>query len=122
MPKNYAKGDLVKQRAYIDSICFPAKGKMELSWVVLLRKCQKKEINLGLDLKGGMNVILEVSVEDILKALSNYSTDKTFTEALARARMNIRSRVSRIFLHCSAELSRKSIRMPNLLQFSELLT
>ncbi len=52
------------------------------------RKCQKKEMNLGLDLKGGMNVILEVSVEDILKALSNYNTDKTFNDALARAKEN----------------------------------
>ena len=43
------------------------------------KEVQKKEMNLGLDLKGGMNVILEVSVEDILKALSNYNPDKTFT-------------------------------------------
>ncbi|MBI5009016.1 MAG: protein translocase subunit SecDF, partial [Bacteroidia bacterium] len=50
------------------------------------KEVQKKEINLGLDLKGGMNVILEVSVEDILKALSNYSTDKTFAAAITRAR------------------------------------
>ncbi|MFN8240341.1 MAG: protein translocase subunit SecD [Bacteroidales bacterium] len=46
----------------------------------------KKELNLGLDLKGGMNVILEVSVEDILRALSNYNPDKTFNEALAMAK------------------------------------
>jgi SecD/SecF fusion protein len=42
----------------------------------------EEELNLGLDLKGGMNVILEVSVEDILRALSNYNPDKTFNEAL----------------------------------------
>jgi SecD/SecF fusion protein len=83
--REYAKGDLVKQRAYIDSISSLPKEK----WSYLgntFKECQKKEINLGLDLKGGMNVILEVSVEDILKALSNYSTDKTFNEALARAK------------------------------------
>ena len=50
------------------------------------KECQKKELNLGLDLKGGMNVILEVSVEDILKALSNYNPDKTFNTALANAK------------------------------------
>ena len=54
--------------------------------VIHSRECQKRELNLGLDLKGGMNVILEVSVEDVLKALSNYSTDKTFTSALERAK------------------------------------
>ena len=83
--KEYAKGDLVKQTYYIDSISTLTKDQ----WSFLgytFKECQKKEINLGLDLKGGMNVILEVSVEDILKALSNYSTDKTFNSALLRAK------------------------------------
>jgi len=81
----YAEGDLVKETQYIDSISTLPKEE----WSFLgntFKECQKKEINLGLDLKGGMNVILEVSVEDILKALSNYSTDKTFNTALARTR------------------------------------
>jgi len=83
--KVYAKGDLVKQRNYIDSIS--ALPKEDWSYLGnTFKEVQRKEVNLGLDLKGGMNVILEVSVEDILKALSNYNTDKTFTEALARAR------------------------------------
>src|SRR4030042_5353145 len=83
--KIYAKGDLVKQSYYIDSIASLTKE----DWSFLgytFKDCQKRELNLGLDLKGGMNVILEVSVEDILKALSNYSTDKTFLGALARAK------------------------------------
>jgi len=83
--KTYAQGDLVKQTYYIDSIASLPKSK----WSFLgysFKDCQKREINLGLDLKGGMNVILEVSVEDILKALSNHSTDKTFLSALARAK------------------------------------
>jgi len=83
--REYAKGDLVKETKYLDSIA----TLTEDQWSFLgysFKEVQKKEINLGLDLKGGMNVILEVSVEDILKALSNYSTDKTFTEALTRAR------------------------------------
>ncbi len=83
--KKIAKGDLVKQNAYIDSISLLPKEE----WSFLgntFKETQKKELNLGLDLKGGMNVILEVSVEDILKALSNYNTDKTFTTALVRAR------------------------------------
>ena len=83
--KEYAKGDLVKQNYYIDSISTLTKDQ----WSFLgntFKECQKKEINLGLDLKGGMSVILEVSVEDILKALSNFSTDNTFNSALARAK------------------------------------
>jgi SecD/SecF fusion protein len=81
----YAKGNLVKETQYLDSISTLPKEK----WSFLgntFKECQKKELNLGLDLKGGMNVILEVSVEDILKALSNYNPDKTFNAALARAR------------------------------------
>jgi SecD/SecF fusion protein len=83
--REYAKGDLVKQHLYIDSMSSLPKEK----WNYLgntFKEVQRKEMNLGLDLKGGMNVILEVSVEDILKALSNYNTDKTFTEALARTK------------------------------------
>jgi SecD/SecF fusion protein len=83
--KEYARGDLVKETDYIDSIS----TLPEEEWSFLgntFKEVQQKEMNLGLDLKGGMNVILEVSVEDILKALSNFSTDKTFNEALVRAR------------------------------------
>jgi SecD/SecF fusion protein len=81
----YAKGNLEKETQYIDSISTLTKEQ----WSFLgytFKECQKKELNLGLDLKGGMNVILEVSVEDILKALSNYNPDKTFNTALVRAK------------------------------------
>ncbi len=50
------------------------------------RECQEREINLGLDLKGGMNVILEISVEDIIKGMANNSTDSTFRAALKQAK------------------------------------
>ncbi len=55
-----------------------------------LRKYTFKEVKeyqlpLGLDLKGGMNVILEVSVVDLIHALSGYSTDPTFTKAIELA-------------------------------------
>jgi SecD/SecF fusion protein len=84
--KAYARGDLEKETKYLDSVALLPKEK----WSFLgntFRECQKKELNLGLDLKGGMNVTLEVSVEDILKALSNYNPDKTFNDALARAKV-----------------------------------
>ena len=83
--REYAKGDLVKETQYLDSISTLTKDQ----WSFLgytFKEVQRKEINLGLDLKGGMSVILEVSVEDILKALANYNTDKTFNAALERAK------------------------------------
>lgn len=46
---------------------------------------KKRQLNLGLDLKGGMNVTLEVSVADIIRGLSNNSNDPTFTKALSQA-------------------------------------
>src|SRR5205085_27483 len=46
---------------------------------------KKRQLNLGLDLKGGMNVTLEVSVADIIRSLSNNSNDPTFTQAIAKA-------------------------------------
>lgn len=47
-----------------------------------LKEAREKEINLGLDLRGGMNVIMEISVPDILKSLSGNSTDENFNKAL----------------------------------------
>ncbi len=49
------------------------------------RDAKEREINLGLDLKGGMNVTLEVSVKDIVKALSHDSQDPTFLQAMELA-------------------------------------
>ncbi|MEZ4721597.1 MAG: protein translocase subunit SecDF [Flavobacteriales bacterium] len=47
--------------------------------------CKRNEINLGLDLQGGMNVTLQVSVKDLIKALSGNSDDPAFNAALNRA-------------------------------------
>ena len=49
------------------------------------RDAKEREINLGLDLKGGMNVTLEVSVKDIVKALAGNSQDPTFVRAMELA-------------------------------------
>ena len=81
----YAAGDLNKELNYLDSIASLPKDQ----WGFLgntFKEVQTKELNLGLDLKGGMNVVLEISVEDIVRALSNYSTDKTFNDAIALAK------------------------------------
>jgi len=94
----YAAGDLNKEVAYIDSIASLPKDK----WGFLgntYKEVQGKELNLGLDLKGGMNVVLEISVEDIIRALSNYSTDKTFNDALALAKQKQRAGSNEDFIN-----------------------
>ena len=48
-------------------------------------ECKQREINLGLDLKGGMNVTLEVMVVDVIKALSNNSKEEKFNQAISNA-------------------------------------
>ena len=53
------------------------------------RDAKEKEINLGLDLKGGMNVTLEVSVKDIVNALSGHSQDPTFVAAMQKATIGL---------------------------------
>ncbi len=74
-----------KENFYLDSM------SGEVVYNILLRQytyqeCKEREINLGLDLKGGMNVMLEVRVDDIIRALSENSPDPTFQEALKRAK------------------------------------
>ena len=78
--KEYAAGDKLKEYNYLDSI---ANEKVWLGYT--LKECREKEINLGLDLKGGMNVTLEVSVPDIIRSLADYNTNPTFNQALDSA-------------------------------------
>ena len=76
----YAQGDAAKEYQYLDSI---AAEKVWFGYT--LKECREKEINLGLDLKGGMNVTMEVSVSDIIRALSGYNTTEIFNQAIAKA-------------------------------------
>ncbi len=79
--KEYAKGDARAEQAYLDSL---ANEKVYFgNWT--LKDCREMEIGLGLDLKGGMNVILEVSVPDVIKVLADNKTDEAFNQALANA-------------------------------------
>ena len=78
-------GDSAVEQAYLDSM------KSQVVYNLGLMKytyaeCLEKEINLGLDLQGGMNIMLEIAVEDVLKALSNHSTDPAFLQAMAEAK------------------------------------
>ena len=79
--KQYAKGDEVAEQAYLDSL---ANEKVWFgNWT--LKDCREMEIGLGLDLKGGMNVILEVSVPEVIKVLADNKPDEAFNQALANA-------------------------------------
>ncbi len=82
--EEFANGDYAKEQRYLDSM------KSEEVYNIFIEKftyadVKEREINLGLDLRGGMNVILEVQVKDILVALSNKTTNPIFIEALDRA-------------------------------------
>ena len=78
--KEYAGGDQLKEYNYLDSI-----GSEKVWLGYTLKECRDKEINLGLDLKGGMNVTLEVSVSDIIRSLSDFNSNANFNQALANA-------------------------------------
>lgn len=63
------------------------------------KECKEKELNLGLDLKGGMNVMLEVQVEDVVKALAGDSqNDPAFVEAIAEANEAVRQGASKDYI------------------------
>ena len=62
----YAGGDPAKESAYLDSL---STQKVWLGYT--LKQCREMEISLGLDLKGGMNVVLELNVADVIRSLSN---------------------------------------------------
>lgn len=79
--KEFAKGDPKVEQDYLDSL---ANEKVYLGYWKL-KQCREMEISLGLDLKGGMNVILEVSVPDVIKALADNKPDEAFNHALANA-------------------------------------
>ena len=57
------------------------------------RQAKEMEINLGLDLKGGMNVMMEVSVPDIINVLSGHSTDPVFVQAIQMANEQLTKRL-----------------------------
>lgn len=84
--KAFAKGDAVKEKAYLDSMAnepvYPLLG-------LTYQQVKGKEINLGLDLKGGMNVTMEISLAELTKSLANNTTDATFNQALQNAQVQM---------------------------------
>lgn len=79
--KEFAGGDVKKEIAYLDSL---ANKKVWLTYT--LKEVRQNEIGLGLDLKGGMNVILELNADEVIDNLSGHNQDPTFRKALENAK------------------------------------
>jgi SecD/SecF fusion protein len=83
--KAFAKGDSKKELAYLDSI---GKQKVFLG-IFTYNDVKDKKISKGLDLEGGINVQLQISVKDILKGLANNSKNPVFNKAIDDATKNL---------------------------------
>ena len=88
--KAFAKGNPQKEVKYLDSI---GKEKVFLDFFTY-NEVKDKQINKGLDLEGGINVILQISVKDVLVQLSNNSKNPVFNKALEDAKKNQRGNQS----------------------------
>jgi len=81
--KEYANGDSDVEYAYLDSMAseevYPVIG-------YTYGELRTKALNLGLDLKGGMNVTLEVQINEVVKALASFSKDNAFNQAIIDAK------------------------------------
>lgn len=84
----YSKGDEQKKRAYLDSIAnqpvYPVFGHS-------YQYCKNKELALGLDLKGGMNVTMQIDLADLIRELSDKNPDPDFNKALSAANVDAKT-------------------------------
>ncbi len=81
--RDYAPNDVTAQKRYLDSM---ASEKVYPLLGYTYKESKEREVNLGLDLRGGMNVTMEVALPDILVALSDHSKDENFNKAIALAK------------------------------------
>lgn len=83
--REYAQGNPDKEKAYLDSMAnqevYNFLGMAKYTY----KECKELELNLGLDLRGGMNVTMEVDVADVVRSLANYSPDPAFNQAIQEA-------------------------------------
>lgn len=82
--RKFAGGDPAIEKAYLDSVA-DQKVYNLLVKSFTYQEVKEQQLNLGLDLQGGMNVVMEVSVADVVRALSNYSKDASFNKAIELA-------------------------------------
>ena len=83
--REYAQGNPDMEKAYLDSIAnqevYNFLGLAKFTY----KECKELELNLGLDLRGGMNVTMEVDVADVVRSLANYTPDEAFNQAIQEA-------------------------------------
>lgn len=110
----FSKGDAAKERQYLDSVlnfktdAYLDSMKKVTVYDIFITKytyeeCKQQEINLGLDLRGGMNVTLEVSVAEIIKGLTNNNPDPVFNQAIAETQKNLGVKNNKDFVSLFAE-------------------
>jgi SecD/SecF fusion protein len=87
--KTFAKGNPDKELKYLDSIGKESVFNLGFTKFTF-NEVKDKQINKGLDLEGGINVILQISVKDVLKGLANNSKNPVFNKSLADATANQR--------------------------------
>ncbi|WP_310557712.1 protein translocase subunit SecDF, partial [Flavobacterium sp.] len=93
--KTFAKGNPEKELKYLDSI--GKENVFNLGFTnFTFNEVKDKQINKGLDLEGGINVILQISVKDVLKGLANNSKNPVFNKSLADATANMQGNKSYI--------------------------
>ena len=81
---NYYDGQIAKLKTEQEKQDY--KDSVKYLGTYSYQKCLETQIGLGLDLKGGMNVILEISVPDVIETLADHKTDPAFTKSVAEAR------------------------------------
>ncbi|MEC3880877.1 protein translocase subunit SecDF [Parapedobacter sp. 10938] len=86
----YAQGDMAKEKAYLDSMAGEVVYNLGIAKYTY-REAKGQEIALGLDLKGGMNVTMEVSLQELVRNLANNPKDANFNKALENAYTQSRS-------------------------------
>ncbi len=81
--QDFAKGDPAKERIYLDSVAsLPVFSTLEY---ITYQYAKEREIPLGLDLKGGMNVTMEIALSDMVRNLANNNQDANFNAAIRNA-------------------------------------
>ncbi len=85
--QEFAKGDAVKEKVYLDSVAsLPVFNSLSY---ITYQYAKEREIPLGLDLEGGMNVTMEIALSDMVRNLANNSTDANFNAAIRNAELAV---------------------------------
>lgn len=81
--QEFAKGDPAREKVYLDSVAsLPVFSSLNY---ITYQYAKEREIPLGLDLKGGMNVTMEIALSDMVRNLANNNTDANFNAAIRNA-------------------------------------